>query len=141
VDAEGSVYPARLLAAEPSAEAIVADRVTRAVPSLESQKAKGSAPLVAAQRQRQAVAPAGSQAQGIVLIAEGTNARLQQRVVLTGNLVLTNAAGAPGLAQQQQALPTNDAGLQFLLSNSRFEGRVTFGATNGFPVLAVPSGP
>jgi hypothetical protein len=86
------------------------------------------------------VAGAAPQAfpQVIAVNALGTNRGLQQRVTLTGNLVVTNLAGAPPL-ENQAALLTNQAALRFLFSNAHLEGRVTVGPTNNVPMLAVPS--
>ncbi|MCZ7637209.1 MAG: hypothetical protein M5U12_14980 [Verrucomicrobia bacterium] len=72
--------------------------------------------------------------------ALGTNRGLQQQVRVTGNLLVTNFVGAPVL-EQQAALLTNQAALQFLFSNARFEGQVTVGATNRFALVAAPREP
>ena len=137
VDADGSVYAATLNEA-PAAQpkAVVATEAVASAPAstLSAVKAQPPARTISPQ-----AGPPSQRVQTLVLNAIGTNVRLQQPVVFNGNLLVTNLAGEPAIANQQ-ALMTNEAALQFLFSNSRLEGQVILGATNQFPILAVPAG-
>lgn len=135
VDADGSVYAATLNEA-PAAQqkAVVATEAVASAPV-------PTLPVTQALPPGKTISPkAGTPSQSVqalLLNAIGTNVRLQQQVVFSGNLLVTNLAGEPVLTNQQ-ALMTNEAALQFLFSNSRLEGQVLLGGTNQFPVLAVP---
>lgn len=133
VDADGSVYPATLSEVPAPEPQTTAKAITvAAAPAL---------PESVARAQPQTISPKGdtpSQSlQSLALNAMGTNVRLQQPVVFNGNLLITNLLGEPAITNQQ-ALMTNEAGLQFLLSNSRLEGQVIVGTSNQFPIQAVP---
>lgn len=144
VDEDGSVYRAELAVLETTAVAPRPTRValpvpTSAVPAGESVRATRlrAGGVVEAERG----GGVESSVPAVVgVTALGTNRGLQQRVMLTGNLLVTNFVGAPVIAPQT-ALLTNQAALQFLFSNARFEGQVTVGTTNRFPLLAVPVEP
>ncbi len=139
VDEDGSVYAATL--AEPPAQAASAARAKGPAAAPARAAAPGPAVDRAQSRAEPVSQPAGAKnqhVQTLLLNATGTNLRLQQQVVFNGNLLVTNVTGAPPFANEQ-ALMTNEAALQFLLSNSRLEGQVLLGGTNQFPVLAVPT--
>ncbi len=138
VDADSSVYAATLEEPpsprqEAAAPATASAAVSAAAPGLTAAR-----PPPPAQSVSQSAGEENQNVQMFFLNAIGTNVRLQQQVVFNGNLLVTNLAGAPVIANQQ-ALMTNEAALQFLLSNSRLEGQVLLGGTNQFPVLAVPT--
>lgn len=135
VDADGSVYAAtlnELPAAQQKAVVATEPAASAPAPTLSFAKEPPPARTISPQ----ASAPSQS-VQALVLNAIGTNVRLQQQVVFNGNLLVTNLAGEPVLTNQQ-ALMTNEAALQFLFSNSRLEGQVIVGASNQFPIQAVP---
>jgi hypothetical protein len=135
VDADGSIYPATL-----ASPAEVSPPATAPSPGL----ATRAAPATSATRAVTTPAPARQQTANtqpphvIGLRAAGTNRGLQQEVRFVGRLLLTNVAPPP-LPDQPQALLTNAAALQFLISNSRLEGQVQVGATNQSPVVALPT--
>lgn len=142
VDEDGSVYRAELAVPETPATTLAQAPLqrsapTRPVPARESLRVTRS---VKAQEQERE-ASTGLPVPAVVgVTALGTNRGLQQQVRVTGNLLVTNFVGAPVL-ERQAGLLTNQAALQFLFSNARFEGQVTVGATNQFPLVAVPREP
>jgi hypothetical protein len=141
VDADGSVYPARLVAASSLSQASQRDVAATTLPAAQNQATSFGVPLLRGPAPRlQPAADAAVQNQAMIALqAEGTNSRSQQRVQLSGNFVVTNLAGAPPLGDPQ-ALLTNEAAMQFLFSNARIEGQVTVGNSNLFPLLAFPAG-
>lgn len=120
VDQDGSVYPAQLQAT-----------ANVGFPLL---------PAPAGQNLQQLAVPTAPAAGAAVIgvNAAGTNRGLRQRVQLAGNLVVTGEANAT-VVTNQQVLLTNRAALEFLLSNSRFEGQALLGFSNQIPVVAFPT--
>lgn len=69
----------------------------------------------------------------------GTNRTLQQPVVFSGRLVLTNALAAGQYFQNQQATGTN--AFSFFLNNSVVRGRASIGRRTQMEVNAAPASP
>ncbi len=141
VDEDGSVYPARLsLASAEARPAALTDAPLR-VPADRSPTRPTTGGAVRTSRPSPAVAPQGPPVPTLVAVeATGTNRGLQQRMVVAGNLVLSNTAGAP-LLPDQTAWLTDQRGLEYLFSNSRIEGQAVLGGSNQFKILATPARP
>ncbi len=142
VDEDGSVYRAELAVVETPATTLTQAPVQRSAPTSPAtvrESVRLARPVMVREQEREG--SAGLPVPAVVgVTALGTNRGLQQQVRVTGNLLVTNFVGAP-LLERQAALLTNQAALQFLFSNARFEGQVTVGATNRFALVAAPREP
>lgn len=142
VDEDGSVYRAELAVPETPTVVLTQAPLQRSAPTSPGPAREAlRVTRSAVGREQEHAGSAGLPVPAVVgVTALGTNRGLQQQVRVTGNLLVTNFVGAPVL-EQQAALLTNQAALQFLFSNARFEGQVTVGATNRFALVAAPREP
>jgi hypothetical protein len=139
VDADGSVYLATLGTETGVAQAQAAQPAPVASPFLgranRQARAQAVAPI-AAGGARDGAPPM----QVLTLNATGTNWQLQQQVVFTGNLFVTNLPGVP-VVNDSTTLGTNVESLSQLFRNASVNGLVTVGGTNQYAVEAVPTVP
>ena len=140
VDADGSVYLATLGADTAGVQVQAAPPAVVAGPSAGranpgQTRARAVAPIAAG-----GIRDGAPPMQVLTLHATGTNRQLQQQVVFTGNLLVTNLAGVP-VVNDSTALGTNVESLSQLFRNASVNGLVTVGGTNQYAVEAVPTVP